>query len=189
MSLPRPINWLRDGTGEDAQKVLDAAEEVKAALELAQEKLVTLEEENNEEAARLQATLQENLNAVMDSVSGVPRNLFIVSTSFPFIPADNEDIPDEIKMLSFSSTPFPVPELATLYARNVMDVIVAMLNAGVIPTMTPEQIEDTPGDVLFHATLNDPETNEVKGHIKAKFWQYNPQANRPEDVEGTGDWI
>ena len=188
MSLPRPINWLREGAGEDAQKVLDAAEDVKAALEEAQERLSALEEENNEEATKLQAALTENLNAVLTNMGGVPRNQFIVCTSFPFIPLDSEDIPDEVKTLRTNAVPFPTPELAALFAQNVMEVVSTMAARQLIPMLSAEMVENTAGDVLFHTLLRD-DGEEIAGELIGKFWQYNPEANRPDDVEGTGDWV
>ena len=188
MSLPRPINWLRDGAGEDAQKVLDAAEGVKAALEEAQAKLSALEEENNEEASRLQAALTENLNAVLNNMGGVPRNQFIVCTSFPFIPLDDDSIPDEVKTLRATAVPFPVPELAALFAQNVMEVVSTMAARQLIPMVSVEMVEDTASDVLFHTILKD-DDEEIVGELIGRFWQYNPTANRPDEVEGTGDWI
>lgn len=188
MSLPRPINWLRDGSSEDAQKVLDAAQDVKAALEEAQAKLETMEQENNEEASRLQEALQENLNEVINNMGGVPRNQFIVTTSFPFIPEDSEAIPDEVKTLSLSATPFPTPEMAAFFARNIVGVVSSMMAMDLIPTLDIENVEETPGDVIFHTKFKT-EDGADAGALYCKFWQYRPNQERPDDIEGTGDWI
>ena len=193
MSLPRPLNWLRESdTSDDAEKVMIAANEVKKALADAQEKLSQMEETNTEATDNITENLQENLASVfeqMNNMGGVPRNQFIVSTWIPFFPPD---APDELTQLTFSAVPFPTPDLAANYGNTVMGVLQTLISGEPFQDwfdgdISLENVEDTPDDVIFHAEfLTD---GERIGAIQCKFWQYSPEATRPGEGEEQGDWI
>ena len=190
MSLPRPLNWLRESdTSDDAEKVMIAAQGVKEALAEAQEKLSQMEETNTEATDTLTESLQGSIMSALNNMGGVPRNQFIVSTWIPFFPPD---APDEITQLTFSAVPFPTPDLAANYGNTVMGVIQSLIASEPFQDwfdgdISIENIEDTADDVLFHTEfLTD---GERIGAVHCKFWQYNPEAARPGEGEEQGDWI
>jgi len=190
MSLPRPLNWLRESdTSDDAEKVMIAANEVKKALTEAQEKLSQIEEENIEATENLSENLQENILSVLNSLGEVPRNQFIVSTWIPFLPPDG---PEEIRVLEFSAVPFPTPDMAVAYGNSVMGVLQSIINSEPFQDwfegdISLENIENTPQDVLFHTEFLT--EGERIGAVRCKFWQYNAEVNRPGEGEEQGDWI
>ena len=191
MSLPRPLNWLRESdTSDDAEKVLIAANEVKLALEEAQNKLAKMEEENNEEGVRLQENLQENIISLLNNIGGVPRNQYIVSTWIPFNFPD--DAPESLDTLKFSAVPFPTPELAIGYGNAVMGVLQSIMSSTAFidefGEFTAANVEEQPSDVVFNTQFFDAD-EELVGEIKCKFWQYNPEAERPGETEEQGDWV
>lgn len=199
MSLPRPLNWLRESdTSDDAEKVLIAAQGVKEALAEAQEKLSQMEKENTEQGQRLPEELAETIMSALTQSSGdVPRNQFIVSTWIPFLPPN---APEEILGLKFSAVPFPTPELAVGYANAIMEILMSLIQSASFEEyegqVTAESVEDTPEDVIFHTEFHqqvlesdDEESGELIGAIHCKFWQYNSEAPRPGEDEEQGDWI
>ena len=179
MGLPRPINWLHTGdiNVEAAREVQLAAIALKEELDSIKGNLGEMESVNQDAITSLNQSLSQ-------ISSGAPNRLFIVSTWFGFLP---EDVPPEIENLRFSSSPFRSPELATTYANQMIGLMQSMVESGV--DIRPEQVEDTPDDILTKLLLYD--TNDViNGYMEIKYWQYNPDVEIPEDAGGgTGDWV
>ena len=162
----------------------------KLALEEAQNKLAKMEEENTEAGDRLQENLQENIISLLNNMSGVPRNQYIVSTWIPFNFPD--DAPDALDNIKFSAVPFPTPELAIGYGNAVMGVLQSIISSTAFidgfGEVTTTNVEEQPSDVVFHTQFFD-SYEELVGEIKCKFWQYNPEAERPGETEEQGDWV
>ena len=169
MGLPRPLNWLREPQIDEGQIqiVQNAAKGMKQALDDAQEQLSEMEQNNASQVQNLSESLSEAISNIASQSTGVPNQMFIVE--------------------QYRAVPFKSPELASAYTNQKIQLLQALAENG--RYIRPENVEETPNDVLSRILLYDEEDNEI-GYIQIRYWMYNPNQEIPEEVGGgTGDWV
>lgn len=199
MGLPRPLNWLREPQIDEGQIqiVQNAAKGMKQALDDAQEQLSEMEQNNASQVQNLSESLSEAISNIASQSTGVPNQMFIVQQWFGFTNGiiellesdsdDNEEMITQLRSEQYRAVPFKSPELASAYTNQKIQLLQALAENG--RYIRPENVEETPNDVLSRILLYDEEDNEI-GYIQIRYWMYNPNQEIPEEVGGgTGDWV
>ena len=201
MGIPRPLNWLREPSvdAEQIEEVQKAAQGVKEALSEAQGTLSQMESDNAEQVEALNRNLSEAMSNIIGQSGGAPSQMFIVYQWWGFAYEvadmienddnieDGESIAERIRGERYQAIPFRTVEMAASYLNNKIDLLGIIANQGF--GIRPEQVEETPDDILSRIILRDGDNNQI-GYNELKYWQYNPNQEIPEAAGGgTGDWV
>jgi|TARA_R110002020_G_scaffold226064_1_gene436455 uncharacterized protein (DUF3084 family) len=200
MGLPRPLNWLREPSVDEEQieEVKRAAQAVKQALDEAQEALSQMESDNADQVDALNRNLSEAMSNIIGQSGGAPSRMFIVYQWWGFAEQaassleesgleNAEEIAARIRSERYRAVPFRSAEMAASYLNSNIELLQAIANS--VVDLVPEQVEETPDDVLTRVILRDNDNNQI-GFIELKYWQYNPNQEVPEEAGGgTGDWV